>query len=182
MLAVDYFQEHAIEYSDETYTISHPDRILVTVRPIRQSDANLIMEMHERLSNDSIYYRYLGANKPTIRDLQHLYSSDGTVVTTLVAMVDDPQEKVIALAYYRIDPENPSTAEPAILVEDSFQGCGLGKQIVMALYQEAVLNGLESFDTFIHPGNYRMLQMIKNSNLKYESKYCDGMQKVRIWL
>jgi hypothetical protein len=182
MLAVNLFQKHVVENNYKTYTISRHTGKPVTVRPIRQNDANLIMEMHERLSSDSIYYRYLGANKPTIRDFQHLCSSDGTVVTTLVATIDNPHEKVIALAYYRIDPDNPSTAEPAILVEDSFQGCGLGKQIVMALYQEAVQNGLESFDTFVHPANYRMFQMIKSSGLQFENKYCDGMQKVQIWL
>jgi GNAT superfamily N-acetyltransferase len=182
MLVVEQFQEHAIEYSDEINSISLLDGTSVTVRSIRQNDAVLIMEMHERLSSDSVYYRYLGANKPTIRDFQHLCSSDGVVVLALVATIEDSHEKVIALAYYRVDPDNPSTAEPAVLVEDSLQGRGLGKQMVMALYQRAVQNGLVSFDTFIHPGNYRMLQMIKNSGLKYESKYCDGMQKVRIWL
>jgi len=182
MSAVEQFQEHAVEHSDEIDAISLPDGTSVTVRSIRQNDAVLIMEMHERLSSNSVYYRYLGANKPTIRDFQHLCSPDGVVGLALVATVEDSHEKVIALAYYRVAPENPATAEPAILVEDSFQGCGLGKQMVMALYQKAVLDGLESFDTFIHPGNYRMLQMIKHSGLKYESKYCDGMQKVQIWL
>jgi len=182
MLAVDQFLKHAVEYSDESYTISHPDGISVTVRSVRESDTNLIMEMHERLSSDSIYYRYLGVNKPTIKDFHRMCSYDKAIVTALVATIEDQQEKVIAFAYYRIDSENPSTAEPAVLVEDSFQGCGLGKQMVMALYQKAVQNSLVSFDTFIHPGNYRMLQMIKSSGLKYESKYCDGMQKVRIWL
>ena len=181
MSAIEQSQEHAVRYSDEINSISLPNGTSVTVRTIRQNDAVLIMEMHERLSSDSVYYRYLGANKPTIRDFQHLCSSDG-VVLALVATIEDSHEKVIALAYYQVDPDNPSTAEPAILVEDSFQGCGLGKQIVMALYQKAVLNGLESFDTFIHPGNYRTLQMIKDSGLQFESKYCDGMQKIRIWL
>lgn len=182
MSAVEQSQEHAVKYSDEINSISLPNGTSVTVRTIRQNDAVLIMEMHERLSSDSVYYRYLGANKPTIRDFQHLCSSDGVVGTALVATIEDPREKVIALAYYRIDPDNPSTAEPAILVEDSFQGYGLGKQIIMTLYQKAVLNGLKWLDTFIHPGNYRMLQMIKNSGLQFESKYCDGMQKIRIWL
>ena len=182
MSAVEYFQEHAVEFSDETNPISHPDGLSVTVRPVRRRDANLIMEMHERLSCDSVYYRYLGANKPTIKDLQHLWSSDGDAGTALIATVEEPYEKVIALAYYRIYPDNPSTAEPAILVEDSFQGRGLGKQMVMALYQQAVQNGLETFDAFVHPANYRMLKMIKSSGLQFESKYNDGMQKVRVWL
>jgi len=182
MLAMDQFLKHVIEYSDKSITISLHEGIPVTVRPIRHSDANLIKEMHERLSSGSVYYRYLGANKPTIRDFQHLCSSDRATAIALVATIEDPHEKIIALAYYRVDPHNPSTAEPAILVEDSFQGYGLGKQIVMALYQEAVQNGLVSFETFIHPGNYRMLQMIKNSGLQFESEYCDGMQKVRIWI
>jgi GNAT superfamily N-acetyltransferase len=182
MLEVEYFQNQALVYDDEIYKISHPDGISVTLRSLRKSDVVLIMEMHDRLSNESVYYRYLGANKPTIKDFQHLCSSDGEAGMAIVATVEEPHEKVIALAYYLVDPDDPSTAEPAVLVEDSFQGCGLGKQIVIALYQMAIQEGLTSFDTFIHPANYRVLQMIKSSGLQVECKYCDGMKKIRIWL
>jgi RimJ/RimL family protein N-acetyltransferase len=142
----------------------------------------MIQEMHERLSGESLYYRYLGLNKPSIEDLQRLCSIDGGGGMALVATVEEPEKKVIAIAYYRVDPKNPSTAEPAVLVEDSYQGRGLGKQIIFALCQKAVQKGLETFDTFIHPANYRMLSMIKGSGLNFESRYSDGLKEVRVWL
>lgn len=182
MLEVEYFQNIQLAHDVGVDNISLPDGTSVTVRSVREDDAGLIMEMHNRLSVESLYYRYLGANKPTIEHFQHLCSSNRKVGKAIVATIDNPHEKVIALAYYCIDPDDPSKAEPAVLVEDSFQRCGLGKRIVISLYQMAVQEGLTSFDIFIHPENYRVLQMIKSSGLQFECKYKDGMKEIRIEL
>ena len=103
------------------------------MRLLMESDVTLIDEMHQRLSKDSIYYRYLGPCKPTLEDLKHLCGMDPSACFTVVAVVGEINEKVIAMACYRINPENPTTAEPAILVEDSYQGHGLGTDVFSAL-------------------------------------------------
>ena len=147
MLAAEYFQEHPIAEGDNSYMISGRDGATVTVREVRQSDAVLIEEMHARLSNESLYYRYLGINKPATEDLQRLCSSNNGGGMALVATIEGhpgegAPEKVIAVACYRVDAQDPSAAEPAILVEDSFQNCGLGKKILFALCRQAIQKGV----------------------------------------
>jgi GNAT superfamily N-acetyltransferase len=154
----------------------------ICIREIQDGDVGLIQEMHERLSSESVYYRYLGANKPSFAELQHLFASDGKHGSALVAEVNEPVKKIVALAFYKIDPKDPSSAEPAVLVEDAFQGCGLGKRIVSVLCWRALEKGLNTFDTYIHPGNLRVFSMIKNSGLRFECRYFDGLRQIRVWL
>jgi len=173
MLASEHFPIQAITY---------PGKIQVSVRLVQPSDLELIQEMHEHLSQESLYYRYLGANNPTAKYLENLCASDSRTTVVLVATVAEPEEKVVGIAYYVVDAQDPSTAEPAILVEDTYQGCGVGKQLILTLYKYAVEKGLKSFNIFIHPGNQRVLHMIKSSGLYFENRYCDGVKDIRIWL
>lgn len=181
MLASESIQEYKFEKKGARL-IDISSTAPITVREVKDSDLALLQEMHERLSKDSIYYRYLGAHKPTADNLRQLCSSNGENGKVLVATVADPEEKMIAIACFQKDPDDPLTAEPAVLVDDNYQGCGLGKQILLVLYQEALQNGVEAFDTFIDPANYRVKRLIQGSGLQFESKYCDGLKKVRLWL
>ncbi|MGD9092476.1 MAG: GNAT family protein [Anaerolineales bacterium] len=156
--------------------------IKVTLRAVQPGDVKLIEEMHERLSHDSVYYRYLGPNKPSRVELQHLCASDGKCGMCVVATIEDPQEMVIAIACYRVNPDDPSSAEPAVIVEDRFQGCGLGKRITLSLCQAAIQKGLQTFDTYIHPANARVLRLIKGSGMPHQQRYRDGLKEVRVWL
>lgn len=166
MIELECIQNQVLVHYTRQLKIPDQDETLVTLRPFRGRDAVLIMDLHDRLSNECGYYRYLSANKPKINNIQDLFSSNGEAGKAIVATVETPPEKVIALAYYRVNPDEPSTAEPAVLVEDNYQGRGLGKQIIIALYQIAIQEGQTSFDMFIHPANYRVFQIIKSSGLQ----------------
>ena len=159
-----------------------PPQSSVTVRAVKQTDVVLIHEMHKRVSKDSLYYRYLGPKAPKIENLKCLCDANKETATVLVAVIHEPEEMVVALAYYQIDPENSTTAEPAILVEDSFQGFGLGKLIIEALCRDALKKGVKTFDIYVDPSNYRMRHMIQRSGLRYESKFSNGLSDIRVWL
>lgn len=167
-------QLHLNSMCNETMTMK--------IRPVRLEDVPLIDEMHDRLSKDSIYFRYLGTNKPGIDDLHKLCSTDEDKGFVVVATVSEPQEKVIGIACYTVDPEHPSSAEPAVLVEDGYQGCGIGKKIVAALSRFAVEKGVTTFISYIHPVNSKVLRMIQGSGVPFESKYRDGLKEVRVQL
>ena len=154
----------------------------VTIRPVESRDVGLIHEMHDRLSADSIYLRYLGFNKPSIEELQIICSSGCEGVRVFVAAIEGEREKVIALAYYQVDQADNGTAEPAVLVEDQYQGCGLGKAIMKSLFFDAISQGIEYFHIVIHPTNFRVLNMIKKSGLDFKSSYSDGFREVRLQL
>jgi GNAT superfamily N-acetyltransferase len=154
----------------------------VTVRPVEQGDLEAIVEMHQRLSKDSIYYRYLAARGPTPADLECLCALQGENGASIVATVAGPQEKVVAMACYGVDPDNPTIAEPAILVEDGYQGRGLGKRVLLALLQEARRNGLEAFHCYVHPINRRVIRLVESCGLRCEISGADGLIEVRVWL
>jgi L-amino acid N-acyltransferase YncA len=182
MIAIEKIQDQASELSGNALTIESRDGTPVTVRTPRPGDVGLIQEMHERISKESAYFRYLGPSKPRSEDLQRLCSMGRESGVVLVATVEKPQEQVVGVAYYQVDQNNPTTAEPAILVEDNYQGGGLGKKILFFLCQRADQNGLETFDSIIHPTNQRVLQLIADSGLNFRSKYRDGLREVRVWL
>jgi len=158
------------------------DGTSVTIRGMRSSDVDLILEMHQRLSKESIYFRYLSPYKPTSADLERQCSMEGKAGFTLVAITNQAEEQMVGLACYRIDKDNPNVAEPAILVEDNFQGRGIGKQLISALFRHAVSKRLEAFISFIDPANRKVFNMVMNSGLPYICKYIDGMKEIRMSL
>ncbi len=91
-----------------------------------------------------------------------------------VAAIAEPQERVIGMVLYRIDPQNPTIAQPAILIEDQFQGKGVGGVLMRHLCEHAVLNGIQVFDAVIHPANRRAMRLFKQSGLALETKLAYG--------
>jgi len=182
MWPVGYLEDQAVKRSDYTLAGILLDRSPAIVRPVRQSDVVLIQEMHLRLSKESVYYRYLAPHAPDPEALQRLCFLGDRSGMAMVATVRESQEKVIATACYAIDPDDPTAAEPAILVEDSYQGRGLGKRIFLALCQQAREKGLERFECFTHPANHRVLCLIRGCGLRYECRYGQGVREIRVWL
>jgi RimJ/RimL family protein N-acetyltransferase len=174
-------EDRAVKRSEHVLASILLDATL-TVRPVQHSDVVLIQEMHMRLSKESVYYRYLAPHAPDPQDLQRLCFLDDHSGLAIVATVREPQEKVVAMACYAVDPDDPTTAEPAILVEDSYQGRGLGKRMFLALCQKANQMGLESFECFTHLVNRRAMRLIEGCGLRYECGYSQGVREVRVWL
>jgi GNAT superfamily N-acetyltransferase len=168
--------------NENTDAITLRDGTQITLRQVKNSDVILIQEMHERLSKDSIYYRYLGPYKPSLEDLQHQCSLDGGPGMAMVATLPDQPYKVVAVACYRGDPGNPSSVEPAILVEDEYQGRGLGKRLLLGLCHQAARRGVKIFKSNVHPTNQPVIHMIQSCGLPCESKYNDGLKEIRVWL
>jgi L-amino acid N-acyltransferase YncA len=182
VLATEYFQKCEYKRSAEIRTDIDQGKIGVSVREIKPNDVGLVHEMHNRSSINSLYYRYLLANKPSVQCLENLYLSNDGSGGVLVATVKETSERVVAIACYQINRNDPTTAEPAILVEDSFQGKGLGKQLVIALCKKAIKNKIKAFAAFVDPSNLKIMRLIQNSGLPFKRKYTDGMIEIRVKL
>jgi GNAT superfamily N-acetyltransferase len=182
MLAVEYHAYRATVRTDDGLAGGRLDGAPVTVRRARQSDVVPIQEMHTRLSKESVYYRYLAPRAPAPEELRRLCFPDGQGGGALVATVPGVQEKVVAMACYCVDPRDPTRAEPAILVEDSYQSRGLGKRLFLDLCQEAREKGVEVFECFTHLANQRVLRLIKGCGFQYEHSFSQGVLEIRVWL
>jgi RimJ/RimL family protein N-acetyltransferase len=154
----------------------------ITIRKAEISDAGRILEMHQRLSQESVYSRYLYSYTPSLEDMRDVCSLESDAGYVLIATVEEPEEKVVGIAYYCFEPQDPTTAEPAILVEDEYQGCGLGKQLLKELCQSAARLGVTEFICHTDLSNHRVHRMIERSGMRFESKYDQGMKKIHVWL
>lgn len=163
-------------------TIRLRDRTPVTLRLMRPDDAPLLLDMHNRLSDASIYFRYLRYRVPTLEQLAKLAQMTPDVGVGIVASIETPAETIIGHAYYVIEADDRRSAEPAVLVEDRFQGRGLGRALLDILSQAAWEQGIEVFNALVHPSNEQLLGLVRRSGLPFQSKYAYGMHEVQVEL
>ncbi|HEX9923625.1 MAG TPA: GNAT family protein [Anaerolineae bacterium] len=168
----------------DTETIHLANGLTITLRPFHARDVVSILEMHQRSSMTSLFYRYLRSYHPTFEELQRLYQLDEENGTTFVAVVEFPWETVIGVATYYIIDRTPQsvTAEPAFLIEDRFQGQGLGRALFNRLIRHALAQGIDAFNFYIEPGNKRMRYVIRRSSLPFEEEIVYGTRQVRLQL
>ena len=102
------------------------DGTCVQVRPIRAEDAQALQRLVGRSSDRSIELRFFGPLKRLSDEMAERFADvDGKDRFALVAL--DPQDsgEIVAVVRYGRE-EGTDGAEYAALVEDRFQGRGLG--------------------------------------------------------
>ena len=149
-------------------------------RPVQPDDADLIVEMHQRLSAATIYNRYHSPRVPTRQEIAQICQLDGSNGRALVAAVGGKKAAVVALAYYmHIDPQ---TAEMALLVEDGYQRQGIGKRLMQQLRDIAVAQGVYFFEAFVLPTNKAMLHLLQQNGQVVQNKLGYGAREIRLQL
>jgi protein lysine acetyltransferase len=127
----------------------------VEIRPIRPSDKPLLAEGMLRLSPESRYRRFLTA-KPrlTAAELRYLTEVDGRDHVALVAVVPEAgRERLVGVARFVRLPEDPGTAEFAIVVADDWQGRGLGRLLAERVGAAAAASDVRRFRAITHVDN-----------------------------
>lgn len=156
----------------------------VTIRPATAADLDMLVDLHGRLSDETLFKRYLRPYRPTVRDIAfivNLSQSQGAVV--IATTTSRQREVAIGLAYYVIeDTAHPVTAEPAFVVDDWYQGQGLGTKLFEALRQTAVAHQIKAFNAVMHPANGSMLRIFQRSGLPLRQCRGYGEREVHIRL
>jgi RimJ/RimL family protein N-acetyltransferase len=150
---------------------SLPDGTRVLVRPIRPEDKDLLANGLRRLSERTVQRRFLSP-KPRFSqaELRYLTEVDGENHVALVAEVVGPEgagmepyDRLGAVARFVRLPDEPETAEAAIVVADCHQGQGLGTQLALRLADAARTKGIRRFSATIASDNVpaqRLMQKI----------------------
>lgn len=176
------FPTQSTELLQDYQIVEIQDGVSVRIRPVLPNDIPSILEMHQRISPNSLYLRYLSLNVPSAQDLEFQCSLNGSVGIGIVATIGEAQQQVIATACCLVDPNDPTRGEPAILVEDRYQGCGLGKKMLEYFYKIASQMGLDTIVCHTDPSNLPILKLVKSSGLRYQTRYMDGLREITIWL
>lgn len=112
----------------------------VTLRAINGTDAPAIQRAFDRLSSESRYSRFLRHKKhldpAALASGVHPRPGQDFV---LVATVPQPwgNDIVGGAQYVRASPTDDSTCEFAITAADAWRGCGLARELLTALLQQA---------------------------------------------
>jgi RimJ/RimL family protein N-acetyltransferase len=137
------------------------DGTALRVRPIRPGDAPRLIEFYDRLSRHTAYQRFFSIMKRLPPNwARFLANVDYRTRLALVAErgpVDAPEIEGVA----RYEPTNhPDTAEVAFVVQDGYQGRGLGAILLGHLLDAAHARGIHRFRAFVLGDNRRMLDLL----------------------
>ncbi len=164
----------ASEYEVQETFKTKEGPIEVQFRLIRPDDTDRIKELFYDLSEESIYFRFLTPLKSLRRQtLQDFYnvdqSSDISVVAVVKSGVEGETERIIGAGRYLLN-RSTNEAEFALLVQDEYQGMGIGTFLLNHLMRIAKSKGVEAFIAFVHPQNQPMIRFIHRTGKVVESK------------
>jgi len=160
----------------------------VTIRPIRAEDEPMMRKFHEALSDRTVYLRYLSpmvlSERVTHERLARMTHNDYDREIALVVEGDDNGEKAVfgvaRLSKFRGENDE---ARFTMLVNDKFQGQGLGKELLKRLLDVARAEKIKRVIAIISPENEAMQKLCRE--LGFSSMQTDpetGMVKAEIAL
>jgi acetyltransferase len=133
----------------------------VGVRPIEPSDAVALREGFERLSLQSRYERFLSPmDHMSTAMVRYFTDVDHHDHEALVAFDPDDGGRLVAVARYVREPDDPDAAEAAITVADDWHGRGLGTAMLDELAERARQEGVKKFTAFVLARNEDMIDML----------------------
>jgi GNAT superfamily N-acetyltransferase len=153
-----------------------PDGQEVLVRPATRDDAPAVHDMHDRCSAESRRLRYFTAIPRLPADALERLLVPRAGITLVVVRPDGPIAAVGSLLHT----EDPGCGEVAVLVEDAWQGRGIGTALLRRLGSLAAGRGLAQLRAHVLPGNRRMLGVFDRAGLGGSRSFADGVVMVRV--
>ena len=135
------------------------DGSTVHVRPVRADDRDAIRAFLDRLSEESIGFRFFGApSLDWVTDWS--VNVDYADRFALIAESGDPRQVIAHAAYVRGPADE---AEVAFLVADAWQGKGISTVLLAQLAEVAVRHRISTFTAEVLPHNHRMIEVFRES-------------------
>lgn len=138
------------------------DGSLCTIRKVKLNEKEKIRELFLQTSPESRYYRFFSAiNKIDDKLLDSLVKNDAFNVS-LVCIV---KGKIVGIANYNATYDLQS-AEVSFLIQDDYQGKGIGTLFLEELAKYAWLRGIKDLEAIVLADNYNMIGVFKNSGFE----------------
>jgi RimJ/RimL family protein N-acetyltransferase len=137
------------------------------IRAVRPDDKERFRVAFSKLDSASIYTRFFGyKTELSGAELEQATNVNFHRTVALVATIGlAEQESLIAGARYVGLDAPPKSAEVAFIVEEDYQGLGVGTALLGELVRIARANGLSQLEADVLPANRPMLAVFARSGL-----------------
>lgn len=133
--------------------------VLLATRPVRPGDLRAFLRLWPRLSPETRYRRFHSpVHRLPMSAVRRLIRVDHDLREALVAVVGS---EVVGVARYDRSPAEPTSAELAVVVEDAWQGVGLGRQLLREVIDLAARRGVRTVTATVQEDNERVLGLVR---------------------
>lgn len=159
----------------ETYVTLRPG-LKILFRPIKPTDEEMMQELFYSLSEESIYYRFFHRTQVMPhKKVQRFTTIDYQKDMAIVGVVEEyGREKIIAVGRYALE-AGSNMAEVALLVQDDWQGKGIGTRLLKYLIQIARSRKIAGFKAQIMADNRAPLHLAHKTGYTVETTLKNGI-------
>lgn len=156
------------------------DGTSVRLRPIRPDDEPRLEDLYERLSRHTAYQRFFTVLRQLPNDWYRSFANVDYVRRLALVAERDTVAGTRLIGVGRYEPsEEPGVAEVAFVVEDGWQGRGLGAVLLEAVLSAAEDRGIRRFRADVLADNHRMLRLLATRTLVEGRKTEEGVTELR---
>jgi len=161
-------------------TVVLKDGASAHIRPIRPDDEPRLVDLYERLSRHTAYQRFFTVMRRLPNDWYHFFANVDYVRRLALVAERETVAGFQLIGVGRYEPsEEPDAAEVALVVEDGWQGRGLGALLLEAVLAAAAARGIRRFRAYVLADNHRMLRLLATRTLVEERKTEEGVTGLR---
>jgi RimJ/RimL family protein N-acetyltransferase len=156
------------------------DGACVVVREIRPEDAPALQRLVGRSSERSIELRFFGPMRELSEDKARRFAEvDGKDRFALVALDPEDDGEIVGVVRYEREGDTDG-AEYAALVEDRFQGRGLGIGLTRRLIEAAQERGIKRLNALVLRENRGMLRLLRSLEFPERKRWENGLEHIEI--
>ncbi len=151
----------------------------VWFRAIRPDDEPRLVDLYGRLSQHTAYQRFFTVMKRLPPDWAHIFANVDYRKRMAVVAEREHEGRLELIGVGRYEPsEEADTAEVAFVVQDGWQGKGLGAILLDDITRAGEARGIRRFRAYVLADNYRMLDLLARATDVLERKLEDGVVSI----
>jgi GNAT superfamily N-acetyltransferase len=140
------------------------DGSVVRLRPVRPDDESRLQALFERLSPQSVYQRFFASHRRLPAAWYREFANVDYVRRLALVAEEVGPDGVRLRGVARWEPsEEDEAVEIALVIEDAWQGRGLGARLFHGLLDAAATRGIHRFCADVLAENERMLRLLRTS-------------------
>jgi len=164
-----------------SFTHIFKEDIPVYFRVIRPSDEEDMRKLFYRFSDRAVYYRYFSPIKTMPHTtMQEYVNIDYRHIMSIVGIIKESRiERIIAEGRYALS-EDSSYADVAFIVDEKFQGSGIGSFLLQTLITIARKRGIQGFTADVLTENKPMLKVFEKVPFPVHAVVREGAYELSI--